>query len=178
MSGGAIERMKDYPLSDGDIRAVLGGDIKLFTYPQLQRLRSADDLFDRKGRCIVLFLTNSPTDGHWCCLMNKKKGIVFWDPYGESPEGVKDEIPESRLKALDMDSPYLTRLLRASGRPVFYNTHCYQKEKVGVNTCGRWCVARLLYSPNTEEYFKRVVDSSGMDPDTFVSGLIAGFLGK
>jgi len=177
MSGGALERVKAYSLSDGDIRRVLG-DVNIFTYPQLKRLQSADQMFDSKGRCLVLFLTNSETEGHWCCLMNKKKGIHFWDPYGDTPEEIKDELPRSKRDQLDMSSPYLTRLLASSGRPVYYNTHQYQKEKLDVNTCGRWCIARLLYAPKSEEYFNKAVVSSGLSPDDFVAGLTAGFLGK
>lgn len=177
MSGGALERVKAYPLSDGDIRRILG-DTKILTYPQLKGLRSADDLFDDKGRCLLLFLTESETEGHWCCLLNKKKGIEFFDPYGDSPEEVKDEIPTSRLEALDMDSPYLTRLLRKSGRPVYYNTYKFQKERSDVNTCGRHCVVRLLYAPYSLETYKKIIDKSGLSPDDFVSGVSARFLGK
>lgn len=178
MSGGALERVKAYPLSDGDIRNILGGDIKVFTYPQLKRLRSAEDLFDGKGRCLILFLTQSETEGHWCCLLNKKKGIEFFDPYGDSPEEVKDEIPRSKRDQLDMNSPYLTRLLKASGRPVFYNTYAFQKTKRDINTCGRHCVVRLLYAPSSLETYRRIIDKSGLSPDDFVSGVSASMLGK
>ena len=178
MSGGALERVKAYPLSDGDIRSILGDDIKIFTYPQLKGLRSANDLFDRKGRCLILFLTESATEGHWCCLLNKTKGIEFFDPYGDTPEEVKDEIPKEKREQLDMDSPYLMRLLRASGRPVFTNTHAFQKEKRDVNTCGRHCIVRLLYAPKSLETYSRIITSSGLSPDDFVSGVTASFLGK
>jgi len=171
MSGGALERVKACPLSDGDIRRILGEDINIFTYPQLKTLRSANDLFDSKGRCLVLFLTESPTEGHWVCLLNKKKGIEFFDPYGDTPSEIKDEIPRAKREQLDMDSPYLTRLLRASGRPVYTNTFAFQKEKRDVNTCGRHCVVRLLYAPYSLDQYKAVIDSSGLSPDDFVAGL-------
>jgi hypothetical protein len=171
MSGGALERVKAYPLSDGDIRRVLGDDIKVFTYPQLKRLRSADDLFDSKGRCIILFLTESETAGHWCCLLNKKKGIEFFDPYGDDPDGVKDEIPKSKRDELDMNQPYLMRLLAQSGRPVTYNSYPFQREKQDVNTCGRHCVARLLYAPYSLDKYGAIIKKSKMNPDDFVSGL-------
>jgi len=178
MSGGALERVKEYPLSDGDIRRVLGNEIKIFTYPQLKSLRSADQLFDSKGRCIILYLTEGPNVGHWCCLMKRGDTIDFFDPYGDSPEEVKDGIPRSRLESLDMDSPYLTRLLRGSGRKVFYNRHQYQKQRGDINTCGRHCVTRLLYAPLTEDKYYKVVQSSGLSPDDFVSGMTFGMLRK
>jgi hypothetical protein len=177
LSGGITE-VKDYPLSDGDIRQILGDDIKILTYPDLGKLKDWRGMFDAKGRCILLFLTMSPTAGHWCCMLNKQKGIEFFDPYGEPPGEILDELPRQRLEALDQDSPYLANLLRQSGRPVFYNTHAFQKDKAGVNTCGRWCVARCLYAPNSLEYFKSVIDKSGMSGDDFVGALTADALGK
>jgi len=175
---GGISELKDYALSDADIRQLLGDDIAIHTYPELQDMESIDELFDSKGRAILLWLTNSPTEGHWTCLMRKKKGIMFWDPYGDPPGDQLEDFSEARLKALDQDGPFLMKLLKESGRSIYYNSHQYQKLKDGYNTCGRWCVARLLYAPKSEEYFKKVVDKSGMEPDTFVAALIANYLGK
>jgi len=175
---GGIDEVKDYPLSDGDIRTILGPDIKILTYPQLKRCRTIDDCFDSQGRCILLFLTSGPTEGHWCCMLRKKKGIEFFDPYGEAPEDQLDDIPKTRLEMLDQDRPYLTKLLRASGRPVYYNTYPFQQTKASINTCGRHCVARCLYSPYSLETYKKVIEKSGMTPDNFVSALTALKLGR
>lgn len=175
---GGIAEVKDYPLSDGDIRHILGDDISILTYPDLGKLKSADQMFDAKGRCILLFLTSSPTEGHWCCLLNKKKGILFFDPYGEPPGEILEDIPKHRLAALDQNQPYLSRLLKASGKPVYYNTYAYQSEKSGVNSCGRHCVVRCLYAPLSEEKYLAVIKKSKMSPDDFVSALTVQMLGK
>lgn len=167
----SLEEVKDYPLSDGDIRTILGDDIRIMTYPELKHMRSIDECFDKKGRCIILFLTSSPTEGHWCCMLKKKRGIEFFDPYGEKPEAQKDGVPKGRLEQLDERQPYLTKLLRASGRPVFYNTHDFQKDSADINTCGRHCVVRCLYGPYSIQKYKRIIDSSGLSPDDFVSGI-------
>lgn len=174
----SLKEIKDYSLSDGDIRKILGSDIKIFTYPQLKQFRSIDSLFDDKGRCIVLFLTNSETSGHWCCLLRKGDHIEFFDPYGEAPDDVVDGLPKSRLEQLDMNSPYLTRLMKGSGIPVYYNTYPFQKERDGINTCGRWCVVRCFYAPYSLEQFKKVIDSSDMSGDDFVAALTANWLRK
>lgn len=175
---GGIDEVKDYPLSDGDIRTILGDDIRILTYPDLGKLKDWRQMFDAKGRCILLFLTSSPTEGHWCCLLNKKKGIEFFDPYGEPPGEILEDIPDSRLAALDQNQPYLTRLLRASGKPVFYNTYPFQTDKSGVNTCGRHCVVRCLYAPKSLEQYLKVIQKSGMSPDNFVAALTANWLKK
>jgi hypothetical protein len=144
----------------------------------LKDLNDIDQCFDKKGRCILLFLTSSPTEGHWCCLLRRNNHIEFFDPYGETPEEVMDNIPQQLLNQLDENQPYLTNLLRQCGLPVYYNTHGFQQDKNEVNTCGRWCVTRCLYDNKTLEQFYDVIKKSGMKPDDFVTGLTANWLKK
>ena len=150
---------------------MLGDDISLITYPDLNRVDNINDVFDSKGRCILLFLTSSPTAGHWCCMLNKKKGIEFFDPYGEAPEKQKEGADPALLAQLGERQPRLLELLKKSGRPVFYNTYPFQKDTEGVNSCGRHCVVRCLYAPYSLEKYKSIIDSSGLSPDDFVSGI-------
>ena len=174
----SLEEVKDYPLSDGDIRRLLGQDIKILTYPELKNMRSIENCFDSKGRCIILFLTTSPTEGHWCCMLRNKEGIEFFDPYGDPPEAQKEGISGGLLNQLDERQPYLTALMRGSGLPVYYNTHAFQKDKANINTCGRHCVVRCLYSPYSLDKYNKIIKSSGLSPDDFVSGVTADKLGK
>ena len=168
--GGSVAQAKEYALSDADIQQILG-KVPIVPYPELENLESIDQCLDEKGRCILFFPNMSPTVGHWCCLFRQGKGLMFWDPYGEPPEAQKDDMPQSRLEALDIDRPDLTRLLRASGRPVYYNTKDYQEDKASVATCGRHCVVRLLYQPYSEDQYFRIIKSSGLSPDNFVVGV-------
>jgi len=179
---GGLAKIKDYPLSDADIRKILGDDIPIIAYPDLGRFHSINQCFDSKGRCILFFPTTSHNNGHWCCMMKKPDGITFWDSYGEPPEEQKDDIPLEMKQYLDIDEPYLTKLLKSANCPVYYNTHQYQQLKDGVNSCGRWCVSRLLYIDKGEDYFKKVVDKfckeTKKSPDDFVSALTANWLRK
>ena len=171
MNKGGLEQARGYPLSDEDLRKLLGRDISIITYPQLGEMSSIDECFDSKGRCILLFLTTGPQEGHWCCMLKKKDGIHFFDPYGEAPEEVKDAIPRPLLEQLDETRPYLTSLMRKSKLPVFYNTHGFQKERGDISTCGRHCAVRCLYAPYTLEKYKQIIDKSGLSPDDFVVGV-------
>ena len=127
--------------------------------------------FDRKGRCIMLYLTENATTGHWVCLLNKPSSIEFFDPYGERPDAPLQSLPEERREELGEAEPLLTKLLRASGKPVYYNTYPFQRDKADVNTCGRHSVVRCLYSTKSLEEYKKIMDTSGMTPDNFVSAL-------
>jgi hypothetical protein len=111
-------------------------------------------------------------------MLNKPGQIEFFDPYGEPPEAALESVPEENKEALGEDQPLLTQLLRASGKKVFYNTYPFQKDKADVNTCGRHSVVRCLYAPYSLAKYKKVMDSSGMTPDNFVSALTAEKLGK
>jgi hypothetical protein len=177
MSSG-LGRIKNYPLSDSDIRKILGRDIKIMTYPQLKNLTDYRQAFDKKGRCILLYLTMSDTAGHWVCLLNKQGHIEYFDPYGEKPETPLHEVPRDEREEYGEEAPFLTEFLKASGKPVYYNTYPFQKEKEDVNTCGRHAIVRCLYAPKSLEQYKKAIDSSGMSPDDFVSALTAQKLGK
>lgn len=175
---GDLKTAKNYALSDSDIRQILGDDIKIVTYPELGNMSSINECFDKKGRCILLFLISSPTSGHWCCMLRKKKGIHFFDPYGEAPDDQKDCLPKSRLEQLDENQPYLTDLLRKSGRPVFYNRHPFQVSRDDITTCGRHCIVRCLYGSYSIPKYASIIKSSGLSADDFVTGLTYDFLKK
>jgi hypothetical protein len=170
--------IKADPLSDADIRKILGRDIKILTYPQIASLGDIRKAFDKKGRCIMLYLTESETSGHWICMLLKKGEIEFFDPYGEAPEAALKNIPEEELEEYGEDKPYLTHLLKNSGLKVIYNTYPFQKDKADVNTCGRHAVVRCLYAPYSLAKYKASIDKSKMSPDDFVSALTAQKLGK
>jgi hypothetical protein len=178
MERGGIAKVKQYPLSDSDIRQILGDDIRIITYPELGELSSIDQAFDAKGRCVLLVPNASPTMGHWCAMIKRKDGIEFFDPYGDAPEDQKEGLSQSRLEALDIDQPYLTKLLRASGKPVHYNTKAFQVDKASVATCGRHAISRLLYAPYSIDEYDKCVRSSKLSPDDFVSGLTYNALKK
>lgn len=173
-----MNTIKDYPLSDDDIRTILGNDIKIITYPMLGKMRDISEAFDSKGRCIMLYLTHSESSGHWICMLNKGREIEYFDSYGEPPEEPLEDVPATRLQQMDESYPYLTKLLRGSGKRVSYNHHAFQQTKGNINTCGRHAVVRCLYAPYSLAKYKKVMDSTGMSPDNFVSALTAQKLGK
>lgn len=164
-----LSEVKQYPLSDGDIRRLLGRDVPIWNYPELQKMRTADELFDRKGRAILLFPNTSPTSGHWVSLLRRPQMIEFFDPYGDKPEEQKKGLGRGRLEAYDIERPDLTRLLRASGLPVYYNHHGFQKESPNIATCGRHSSVRLMFGDKTLDEYNDAIEASGLSPDDFVS---------
>jgi hypothetical protein len=160
--------VKAYSLSDADIRKLLGDNISIMTYPELKHLKHIDDCFDSEGRCVILFLTESENSGHWTGLLKRGTTVEFFDPYGDSPEGVRKEISPEMRETLDETRPYLNNLLNGSGYKVSYNRNPFQQDKVGVNDCGRHVVMRLLNKDKTLDEYKSLIKSSGQTPDNWV----------
>jgi hypothetical protein len=165
---------KDYALSNDDINRILDPPTHILTYPELARFSSIDEVFDDLGRCIVLYLVNGPTSGHWVCLWRKGDRINYFDSYGDPPETPREAVGG----AYDQEEPHLMNLLRDSGCKVYYNSHPYQSDRAAVATCGRWCVARLLLKDYSDKKFYDIIKHSGQSPDTFVTNLTAELLKK
>jgi len=173
-----MEQAKQYALSDDDIRHLLGGNIKITSYPDLEKVQRLDDLFDEKGRAILFFPQENQQSGHWCALIKKGREIEFFDPYGEPPEAQKSGLSSQKLQQLHMDRPSLAKLLDESGYKILFNKVQLQQLKDCVNTCGRHCVSRLLYARYPIKRYREVIRRSRMSPDEFVINLTYDELGK
>jgi hypothetical protein len=181
------ERLKEiraYALSNGDINEILEPDTKIIIYPEFGGMQSIDEAFDSLGRCVFLFLTTSESSGHWLTMFKRGDNTIeYFDSYGEKPEAQREWLTEEMLEDLGQSEPYLMNLLKASGYKVYYNTVRYQKVKDDYNSCGRWCVARLICKDMSNLQFYNTV-KEGMkeygvnQPDDWVSLFTYEFLGK
>jgi hypothetical protein len=178
-----LAQIRAYSLSNQDINDILEPDTKIITYPEFGHMESIDEAFDSLGRCVFLFLTQSESSGHWLTMFKRPEGIFYFDSYGEKPEAQREWLTEEQLEDLGEAEPYLMNLLKASGYKVYWNTHRYQKEKDDYNSCGRWCVARLICKDMSDKQFYNVV-KEGMkeygvsQPDDWACLFSFQFLGK
>jgi len=172
-----MNKIQEYALGDDDIEKILGKTF-IFSYPYLDDVAHIDDIFDKKGRSIMLFLTEDENTGHWCCMIKKDDGIHYFDPYGLPPEGDKKWLTNQELEKLDQANPKLIKLMRESGYPVYTNNYEFQVDKKGVNTCGKHCCVRLLYKHLNLDQYKNMIDKSGLTPDEFVSKVVFDIIGK
>ena len=166
---GGMKEVRSYPLSDSDLRTLLGQNINVITNRQLPEYNSIEDIFDDEGRCVLLYTPEDPQSGHYVCLLRRPDCIEYFDPYGEKPDN--DDV-------LGDQPPILTQMLRESGIPVYWNTHQFQKLRGDISTCGRHVTARCLYAPYSLDKYAAIVKKSKMMPDDFVSGLTYDKLGK
>lgn len=179
-----IADIKAYALSNDDINEILDPDTKIFSYPKFCEMSHIDEAFDRLGRCVFLFLTESPTSGHWLCMFKRGGNTIeYFDSYGGKPDSQREWLSEDQLEMLGQEDCCLTNLLRASRYRVYYNTNAYQKDKKDYNTCGRWCVARLICKDMSNLQFYNLVKDQMKErglknPDDWVALFTYEMLGK
>jgi hypothetical protein len=150
-------------LSDEEIRKYIPNVIMYSDLPNL----SARDLLSRLP--LVILYETRPNVGHWTLLHRTSDGVEFFDPYGFKPDREFEMIrPEYH------QPHYINKLLREISDmiPLFYNQFSLQSRTPGINTCGRWVIARQMFSQYSIERFKRAIDQvskqNNMSPDQLI----------
>ena len=98
-------------LSDADLRTILGDDLKIIKYSELDSYSDLDELLPNElDYCIVLY-EEKLNSGHWVCLCKYGGVIELFDPYGFKPDRPLKWISMKKRRMLDQDTPDLTHLL-------------------------------------------------------------------
>ncbi len=179
-----LQALKGYPLSDTDLQVILNPDTKIHKYDHLYNIRHIDEVFDRLGRCIILYLTENGTTGHWISLIKKGNTVEFFDPYGYFPDSQGKNLgtPDVINEQFGQNNPRFLQLIRDAGYDLTFNDKPVQKEAFDVATCGRHTASRLIfYKLNLKQYhelMKRLKDESLKDADDVVTQLTYDILKK
>lgn len=159
------EQVEQVSLSADDIRKMLGQhatSVRVMLYDDLSKYRTLDDLLADHVAAIVLLQIQGPGEsavGHWIALVDLGDTIEHFDSYGLTMD---EELAKTH------ESPYLKAMMTDSKRLVIQTRARLQAQKADVNTCGRWCVARILSQMGTDE-FARFFKSFKEHPDALVS---------
>jgi len=142
---GMLEKMID----DTDITRWLGDEAKnkIVKYSELKNYRTINDLLPEATDYRIILTESKPNCGHWCCVLKYKDILEWFDSYGVKPDGEFKYIPKIMRKMLGQEGNILSKLLtktKNSNQKVYYNKKRLQSGADGVNTCGRWCLARIL----------------------------------
>lgn len=152
-------------LTESQVHELLGRKIPTFMYQELDNVRNIDNLIDKNGAVLILYMTDMTQKmGHWTCLIrtvNNKGEIVneVFDPYGTSVDRQFQYDSVVKMPRI------LSSLLANSRFPTTYNDFQFQRFQPGINTCGRHCAMRISMShlPLTE--YKKLLDSYKTDYD-------------
>lgn len=167
-----IKQLQSKSLSNEEIMKALDNKANLIIYPELYKYKTLDDVLGKWGKCIILFETQK-NYGHWCCIFKlKNRGIEFFDSYGN--------MVDTQLKKIDINFriennefyPHLSLLMLQSPYLLSYNHFKFQELKKNVNSCGRWCVLRLLFSNLTLDEFIKIFGKKREFPNDFYATLL------
>lgn len=157
----------DVPMSSEDITAQLP-NAGVYLYRDLIRLKKLPPL------PFILLYETEPSYGHWVAVHEVGGGIEHFDSYGYRPDAELSFIPEKYRKAFASTRPQLVRLLLEDGRPVSYSEFKLQRDPA--QTCGRWCVTRILTANVPAAMFaksvRRVAREMGVTPDDIVAAIV------
>lgn len=177
---GTMAKATGYPISEEDAQKMIPS-LQIMTYPDLLDKTTIDEVLDEKGRLLLLYLTRSRTNGHWVCLLKRRgtKVVEYFDPYGGyKPDGEGKWLTQSQLREFGQASKHLTYLLQNSPYKVLSNHFHFQKEADDMNTCGRHCLTRLYFKHLSLPKYIKLVKSTGLAPDDFVTGFTYNLIGK
>lgn len=177
---GEQREVQAYPLSESDVRQIIP-TLEILAYPDLLKATHIDQVLDPKGRLLLLYLTEDENTGHWICLLKRRgtKVIEFFDPYGNKrPDDQGKWITSQKRRQFGQESKHLTKLLNSSPYKIMSNAFPFQSETMNVNTCGRHCVTRLYFKHLALPEYIRMVESTGLDADEFVTGFTYNLIGK
>jgi len=108
-----IEQIMKKPLSDTDLKTILGEDTKIITYPELSKYNNIEELLPNSYDFVIILLLESPTSGHWLGLLRYNDRYDFFVSYGNPPDYDLSHwlTPNERLK-LGENTKYLSLLLQ------------------------------------------------------------------
>ena len=179
--------MEEKPLSNFEILAVLKNRPNLLLYGQLKSFNNIFDAMGPNNELILLYETPNPYEdldslnqgrfGHWACLfLNQRDELEFFNSYGVYPDEELLKIPENFRKESNQDKPHLSCLLQKSGKKLVYNDFRFQKKEPNVNTCGRWCVLRLLMKNIDIDSFIEIFDNNEFYDSDDLASLFTSFI--
>jgi len=185
-------RIEQKPLSDADLRTILGDDLKILKYSELAKVESLEALLpNSKDYCILLYETEE-NSGHWVALLrytsvNGYDRIEFFDPYGYKPDSELRWVSQRMRENLGQDEPYLTRLIKqanaTAGYPrVQHSPYHFEKVDKKINTCGHHSSHRIyrLIHNNMDlhdywVYMEHARQTLKMDYDDVVGEFVQSF---
>lgn len=175
-----LEKVVEKPMGDDNIRQILP-KANIILYPELKKYTSIDQILPKnKSYAIILYL-NSPSSGHWTAIMRPNDNeIEYFDSYGHQIDHPLSWISNDENKKLGIDEPYLSKLLKESGKKIIWNKKKFQQLDGDIATCGRHCCNRIQCMKNRSMGLKRycqmmdrVKQKTGLDFDDIVGTMIS-----
>ena len=127
-----------YFVTNFDILAIFK-NAKIVRYAVLDKFKDIYELLPNRMDFVFLLTESEKNSGHWTLIIRDDDTFEYFDY-------ILDYIPKYMNKKLGNnygeDLGKMIKSIKATDKFV-YNKIKFQKEQEGINTCGRWCIARL-----------------------------------
>ena len=174
-------RLIHRPLSDEDLRRILGSGVKIIKYGQLSDYDGLDALLPKPVDFCIILYEEKLDSGHWTALSKYDGRYEHFDSYGVPPDSELHWVNLKMRQRLNEMTPYLSNLLKKEA--YIYNTVKYQSKDHDVNTCGSHVAHRLqcLQSKGMQlakyhEYMDELKRESHSSYDYIVAEFVRGEL--
>jgi len=161
-----LTKIEAQPLTFADLKRMLGefkNTTHLIKYDDLAKVESMRDLHKDASAVIILLsieTPNAPKVGHWVATLDHGDHYEHFDSYGLSAD---------KELSITHEKPYLSNLLGKADKHVVDSGVRFQTIREHINTCGRWCVARVRLQEMNLKDFKHLINQSHTVPDATVA---------
>lgn len=178
-----VKKVAETPMGDDNIRKYLP-NAKILKYSELADVSNIEELLPSPKSYFFLLYEHSFNNGHWVVINryinNGKDTICFFCSYGSKIDAPLRWNSPARNQELGQGTPYLTILLRKSGKSLQYNNVAYQSKTSPVATCGAfatlWIKANLrenMSLTDFHDWIKEIKDETGLSYDAIASNAIS-----
>jgi len=143
MSEAEIQRIVRKPLSDADLKHILGDDLKIIQYSDLAKYSTLNDLLPQPTDDCILLYEQEEDSGHWVALMRYAHTVEYFDPYGNKWDAPLTWNSRGKNQELGQSMKYLSGLLERTALKRIYSPYHFEKMSNKVNTCGPHCAHRI-----------------------------------
>ena len=134
-----------YFVTSTDLQSIFK-NCKIVKYADLDNYMDIYQLIPNRMDFCFILTESEKNSGHWTLLIRDDDVFEYFDSYGTSAKNILDYIPSFKNKQLDNNYREDIGMIIKSIKPTdkfIYNKTKFQKEQEGINTCGRWVIARL-----------------------------------
>lgn len=162
-----IKKTESIALTFDQLQFLVGEKVtaqcKWIIYDDLKKFKNIEDLMSKGAVVILLQIErrDAPKVGHFIILLDHKTHYEHFDSYG------LDIDEENSIT----NEHHLTNIFRTTGKRIVNNSKRLQRFREDINTCGRWCVARLLLKHLELAQFISLISYFKFDHDELISAM-------
>lgn len=157
-----LNRIKS-PLTNGNIETYFP-QINTLKYNELKNYSNIEELLPNDRDFQIILIESDNNLGHWVCISRYDDTIEYFNPYGTRVDNDKKWIGKLKNMLLGQCEDILSKMMEKSKFKCVYSKTKFQKIGENIQTCGRWCVLRIIcmkdMNMNIKQFTKFIKDTS------------------